>query len=159
MSFSGVVADAPLTEGVTGRRVVAWLVDAVIVGLTIGLLHVALWFLGFLTLGLGWFLIGGLWVLPLAYIFVFDARPGATRADSGERCRSLTADTGTGAGLCSVLCGDDVGRRHLADRGVLHPAGTLPARHRRRRSGAAHGGGAAGAGVAGAPGAIRGALS
>jgi uncharacterized RDD family membrane protein YckC len=42
----------------------------------IGLLHAALWFLGFLTLGLGWFLIGGLWVLPLAYAFVFVASPG-----------------------------------------------------------------------------------
>jgi uncharacterized RDD family membrane protein YckC len=76
MSFSGVAQAAALTDGVTGRRRAAWLVDAIIVGIAMTVLAVALWILGFITLGLGWFLLGGLWVLPIAYVFVFVASPG-----------------------------------------------------------------------------------
>ena len=39
-------------------------------------LHLALWVLGFITFGLGWFLLGGLWAIPLAYVFLFVASPG-----------------------------------------------------------------------------------
>jgi uncharacterized RDD family membrane protein YckC len=81
MSFSGQAADMPLTDGVTGRRVLAWIVDATIVGVALCLLQTVLWLLGFLTLGLGWFLINGLWVLPLIYTSGFvvsdlQATPG-----------------------------------------------------------------------------------
>ena len=76
MSFSGLAGEAPLTEGVTGRRVVAWLVDAVAVGLLLVALHIALWIAGFVTFGLGWFLLGGLWVIPLVYVFAFVTSPG-----------------------------------------------------------------------------------
>ena len=76
MSYAGLADEAPLTDGVTGRRVVAWLVDAIIVGLLLVALHLALWVLGFLTFGLGWFLLGGLWAVPLAYVFIFVTSPG-----------------------------------------------------------------------------------
>ena len=76
MSFSGLAGEAPLTEGVTGRRVVAWLVDAVAVGLLLVALRIALWIAGFVTFGLGWFLLGGLWVIPLVYVFAFVTSPG-----------------------------------------------------------------------------------
>ncbi len=74
--MSGFVNDVILTEGVVGRRVLAWCVDALIVGLTLAVLHLLLWIVGFLTFGLGWFLLGGLWVLPIAYMIAFVASPG-----------------------------------------------------------------------------------
>jgi uncharacterized RDD family membrane protein YckC len=73
--MSGFVSDVALTEGVVGRRVIAWFVDAVLMGVVLAALHIVLWVLGFLTLGLGWFLAGGLWVVPLAYIVLFVASP------------------------------------------------------------------------------------
>jgi uncharacterized RDD family membrane protein YckC len=86
MSFSN--ADAPLTDGITGRRLIAWLVDALIVGVGMTGLSIVLWVLGFLTLGLGWYLLGGLWVLPLAYVFLFVASPG--QATPGQALLGLT---------------------------------------------------------------------
>jgi uncharacterized RDD family membrane protein YckC len=86
MSFS--VAEAPLTNGVTGRRVIAWLIDAVIVGVAMAVLTVVLWILGFITLGLGWYLLGGLWVLPIVYVFLFVASPG--HATPGQAMLGLT---------------------------------------------------------------------
>jgi uncharacterized RDD family membrane protein YckC len=88
MSFSGVAGEGPLTDGVTGRRVAAWLADAILVGLLLVLLHLALWVLGFLTFGLGWFLLGGLWLVPLAYVFMFVASPG--QATPGQSLLGLT---------------------------------------------------------------------
>ncbi len=40
--MSGFVSDAVLTDGVLGRRALAWLVDAILMGVILGLLHVAL---------------------------------------------------------------------------------------------------------------------
>jgi uncharacterized RDD family membrane protein YckC len=85
--MSGFVSDAELTEGVVGRRVVAWLVDATVIGISLGALHLVLWLLGFLTFGLGWFLAGGLWVLPLGYIVIFVASPG--QATPGQALMGL----------------------------------------------------------------------
>ncbi len=76
MSRSGVVDEAALTDGITGRRVGGWFIDAVIVGAILFAAHIALFVLGFLTFGLGWFLAGGLWVVPLCYAFIFVASPG-----------------------------------------------------------------------------------
>jgi uncharacterized RDD family membrane protein YckC len=87
MSFSGLAGEAPLTDGVTGRRVVAWLVDAIAVGILLVALHIAFWLLGFLTLGLGWFMLGGLWVVPLAYVFIFVTSPG--QATPGQALMGL----------------------------------------------------------------------
>jgi uncharacterized RDD family membrane protein YckC len=85
MSFSGIPDDTALTSGITGRRIGGWLVDAILVGLLLALLHLALWIVGFVTFGLGWFLLGGLWVVPVAYVFAFvassaQATPGQTLA-------------------------------------------------------------------------------
>jgi uncharacterized RDD family membrane protein YckC len=97
MSYSGVAGEAPLTDGVTGRRVVAWFVDAIAVGLLLVALHIACWVVGFLTFGLGWFLIGGLWIVPLAYVFLFVASPG--QATPGQALCGLV-----------VVSDDDLGR-------------------------------------------------
>lgn len=59
--------DALLTDGVLTRRALAWLLDAVL----IGLIAAAVWFvclmLGFVTLGLGWVLFGVIPLVPFAY--------------------------------------------------------------------------------------------
>jgi uncharacterized RDD family membrane protein YckC len=100
--MSGFVSDAGLTEGVVGRRVVAWLVDATVIGIVLVALHLVLWLVGFLTFGLGWFLAGGLWVLPLAYIAVFVASPG--QATPGQALLGLR-----------VVRNDDLGRPSPAE--------------------------------------------
>jgi uncharacterized RDD family membrane protein YckC len=76
MSGSGFVDEVLLTEGVTGRRVGGWFIDLLIMAIVLTALNIALWVLGFLTFGLGWFLLGGLWAVPLVYIILFVASPG-----------------------------------------------------------------------------------
>jgi uncharacterized RDD family membrane protein YckC len=68
--------DAALTDGIIGRRIIGALIDGFILGLVWLALHTTLWILGFLTFGLGWYLATGLWVVPIAYIFIFVASPG-----------------------------------------------------------------------------------
>lgn len=81
--MSGVrwVDEAALTGGVLGRRVLAWLIDALLIAVLLGLLKLTLFLLGLVTLGLGWFLFGGLWIVPSAYTFLWvgstmQATPG-----------------------------------------------------------------------------------
>jgi uncharacterized RDD family membrane protein YckC len=61
------------------------------------LLPFLLWIVGFLTFGLGWFLLGGLWVLPIAYMILFVASPG--QATPGQALLGLR-----------VVRDDDLGR-------------------------------------------------
>jgi uncharacterized RDD family membrane protein YckC len=75
MSGSGFVDEVLLTEGVTGCRVGGWFIDLLLMAIVLTALHISLWILGFLTFGLGWFLLGGLWAVPLAYIVLFVASP------------------------------------------------------------------------------------
>jgi uncharacterized RDD family membrane protein YckC len=97
MSYSSFADDTALTAGITMRRLGGWLVDAIILGLALGILHVVLWLVGFVTFGLGWFLLGGLWVLPVAYVFVFVASPA--QATPGQALAGLR-----------VVRDDDLGR-------------------------------------------------
>jgi len=97
MSSSGSIDEAQLTGGVTGRRIAGWIIDAFIVGLVLGVLRLALWILGFLTFGFGWFLLGGLWVIPLVYVLAFVASPG--QATPGQAFAGLR-----------VVRDDDLGR-------------------------------------------------
>ncbi len=86
--------EAALTDGIIGRRVVASLIDGLIVGLILAALHTVLWILGFLTFGLGWYLATGLWVVPIAYIFIFVASPGqATPGQAMAGLRVVSNDT------------------------------------------------------------------
>jgi uncharacterized RDD family membrane protein YckC len=97
MSYSGFSADMALTSGITGRRLGGWLVDAILVGVVMTALSMALWILGFITFGLGWFLLGGLWVIPVAYVFGFVASPA--QATPGQSIAGLR-----------VVRDDDLGR-------------------------------------------------
>jgi uncharacterized RDD family membrane protein YckC len=101
-TMSGFVSDAVLTEGVIGRRVIAWLVDAIAVGVLLVPLRLALWLIGYLTFGLGWFLAGGLWVIDFVYIIVFVASP--EQATPGQALLGLR-----------VVRDDDLGRPQPAE--------------------------------------------
>jgi uncharacterized RDD family membrane protein YckC len=76
MNFAGgYVDETALLDGIMARRLGGWLVDAIILAVLLGALHLGLWIIGFVTFGLGWFLLGGLWVIPVAYLFAFVASP------------------------------------------------------------------------------------
>ena len=87
-------SDAPrddvLTSGVPGRRVAAWIVDALILGCILGPLA---WFLALMvsvaTLGIGWPVFTLLPLVPLAYHAGFLA--GGQAATPGMRLLGITA--------------------------------------------------------------------
>jgi uncharacterized RDD family membrane protein YckC len=67
-----------LTEGVLSRRVFAWLIDMLLIGLIVGALWFVLLLFGLLTLGLGFSLFAVLPFVPFAYHFLFVAGSSAT---------------------------------------------------------------------------------
>jgi uncharacterized RDD family membrane protein YckC len=67
-----------LTEGVLSRRVFAWVIDVLLIGLILGALLLALLLFGLLTLGLGFSLMAVLPFVPFAYHFLFVAGSSAT---------------------------------------------------------------------------------
>lgn len=87
MSGSGFVEDARLTEGVIGRRMLAWLVDGILLGLVLSVMWVVLFLFGLLTLGFGMPLLGGLWAVPTIYTFAFIASPA--QATPGQAITGL----------------------------------------------------------------------
>jgi uncharacterized RDD family membrane protein YckC len=70
-----LLQDDLLTRGVLSRRLLAWLVDLVVLSLLCGALYVSVFALGFLTLGVGWTLLGGLPFVPAAYYFLSVISP------------------------------------------------------------------------------------
>lgn len=86
MTPADVTFEAALTEGVLLRRVCAWLIDLVLIGVAVVGLWIVLVAFGVLTLGLGFPLLGLLPVVPLAYHVLFvaarrSATPGQTAMD------------------------------------------------------------------------------
>lgn len=78
--------EAALTEGVLTRRVVAWVLDFLIVGVVLAALWVVLFLFGLVTLGLGLPLLGLLPIVPFAYHTLFisggnGATPGQSMMD------------------------------------------------------------------------------
>ena len=71
----GAIADDWLTRGVPIRRVVAFLVDLLLIGVIVGVLWAGLFVFGLLTLGLGFPLLGVLPAVPPIYHFGFLASP------------------------------------------------------------------------------------
>lgn len=60
--------DEWLTDGVMGRRVAAFLIDGLLAGILVVLVHIALLTFGVLTFGLGLPLLGLLPLVPIAYL-------------------------------------------------------------------------------------------
>ena len=67
-----------LTQGVLSRRIFAWLIDILLIGLILGALWFALLLFGLLTLGFGFALFALLPFVPFAYHFLFVAGSSAT---------------------------------------------------------------------------------
>lgn len=88
-------------EGVMGRRVVAWLIDLVIVGICVAILWLVLVFFGLLTLGLGLPLLGVLPIVPIAYHVLYVAGRGC--ATPGQRLMDLTVRRDDDGGQPSLL--------------------------------------------------------
>ncbi len=91
------IDDDWLTEGVMSRRVFAWLIDMLLVGLILGALFLVLLLFGLLTLGLGLPLLGLLPVVPFCYHWLFVAGPAS--ATPGQQALGL-----------AVRRDDDLGR-------------------------------------------------
>jgi uncharacterized RDD family membrane protein YckC len=64
-----------LTDGVLTRRLLAWLVDLVVIGIIVAVMWAALFTFGVMTLGLGMPLLGLLPLGPFLYHFGFLAGP------------------------------------------------------------------------------------
>ena len=86
-----------LTEGVLARRVFAWLLDVLLIGLILAALWFVLLLFGVLTLGLGLPLLGGLPFVPFCYHLLFVAAPAS--ATPGQQALGLV-----------VRRNDDLGR-------------------------------------------------
>lgn len=71
----GGMADDPLTRGVILRRLCAWVVDALLVGVLMVTAKIGLLLVGLFTLGLGLPLLGLLPLLPVAYIALWIGSP------------------------------------------------------------------------------------
>ena len=105
MSTTVFRPDAALSEGVLARRVGAWVLDLVAVGILVLALWLVLVAFGVLTLGLAFPLMGVLPAVPIAYHILFVAGRGS--ATPGQRLMDLTvrrdADFGTPSLLQAVL--------------------------------------------------------
>lgn len=64
---SALHEDEILTSGVLSRRFAAWWVDLVLISLLMAALYAATAFFGLLTLGLGWYLLPWVSLVPFAY--------------------------------------------------------------------------------------------
>jgi uncharacterized RDD family membrane protein YckC len=81
------IDDYRLTEGVLLRRVFAWLIDVLLIGLILAALWFVLMLFGLLTLGLGLPLLGVLPFVPFCYHWLFVAGPSS--ATPGQRALGL----------------------------------------------------------------------
>ncbi|HEY2618546.1 MAG TPA: RDD family protein [Acetobacteraceae bacterium] len=91
------IDDYRLTEGVLARRVFAWLIDVLLIGLILAALWLVLLLFGVLTLGLGFPLLGVLPFVPFCYHLLFVAAPAS--ATPGQQALGLV-----------VRRNDDLGR-------------------------------------------------
>ena len=81
------IDDHWLTGGVMTRRILAWLLDMLLVGLIVAALWFVLLLFGVLTLGLGMPLLGVLPFVPFCYHLFFVA--GAWSATPGQQALGL----------------------------------------------------------------------
>ena len=79
--------DGWLTAGVMTRRILAWLLDVLLVGLIVAALWFVLLLFGVLTLGLGMPLLGVLPFVPFCYHLLFVAGPWS--ATPGQQALGL----------------------------------------------------------------------
>jgi uncharacterized RDD family membrane protein YckC len=86
---------------VRSRRVFAWLIDILLIGLLFVALWLALLVFGFVTLGLGWSLLGVLPFIPFGYHFLFVCGPSS--ATPGQQAFDLIVRRDSDLGRPSPL--------------------------------------------------------
>ncbi|GAC1344229.1 MAG: hypothetical protein NVSMB18_21470 [Acetobacteraceae bacterium] len=98
-------APDPLTDGVLTRRVLAWFIDVLIIGVLVAIAGVLVLVLGLLTFGFGFALMAGVPAIGIVYHIVFVA--GARSATPGQSMMDLVvrrdADLGPPTLLQAVL--------------------------------------------------------
>jgi uncharacterized RDD family membrane protein YckC len=83
--------DTRAFEGVRTRRILAFVLDCIIVGLLSVVFAILVFFLGFLTLGLGWMLYGIL--LPaVAILYIWNTLGSADQATTGMKMMGIRLD-------------------------------------------------------------------
>jgi uncharacterized RDD family membrane protein YckC len=96
------LTDSRLYDGVRTRRVLAFLFDVVIVAILTLLAAVLVFFLGIVTLGLGWLLYAILWP-AVALVYCAFTLGGANSATPGMRAFGLEMRTLDGGTMNPVL--------------------------------------------------------
>jgi uncharacterized RDD family membrane protein YckC len=107
MNYTSHAVDERLTEGVISRRFWAYLIDLFVIAIWITLVSIAIFFLGLLTLGLGW---GLFFLLPLTALtfIVYNAVTigGSSQATVGMRMMGLrVVDPNTGRAVSGLAAG------------------------------------------------------
>jgi len=72
---SALHEDEILTSGVLSRRFAAWWLDMVLIGVLMAVVYAATAFFGLLTLGLGWYLLPWVPVVPFLYHWLSLSSP------------------------------------------------------------------------------------
>lgn len=106
MSYTAPYTDeTPFLDGVLSRRILAWIADAILIGLLLWVLFWILTLFGFLTLGLGFGLMAVLPVVPFCYHLL--SLLGVASATPGQRMFGLVVrrndDLGPPTGIQAVL--------------------------------------------------------
>jgi uncharacterized RDD family membrane protein YckC len=83
--------DTRAFEGVRTRRILAFVLDYIIVGLLSVVFAILVFFLGFLTLGLGWMLYGIL-VPAVAILYIWNTLGSADQATTGMKMMGIRLD-------------------------------------------------------------------
>lgn len=80
--------DAFLTNGVLGRRLLAWAIDLIVIGVMMTGLVILIWLLGLVSLGFGWSLVVVLPLVPALYHGLSLLSPAS--ATAGQQLCGLT---------------------------------------------------------------------
>ena len=94
--------DSRLYEGVRSRRIMAFLLDYMIVALLVIPFAILVFFLGLLTLGFGWVLYGFL-VPAVAILYVWNTLGGPKQATSGMQMMSIRLERLDGGRVDGIL--------------------------------------------------------
>jgi len=94
--------DSRFYEGVRSRRIMAFLLDYIIVALLVIPFAILVFFLGLLTLGFGWVLYGFL-VPAVAILYVWNTLGGPKQATSGMQMMSIRLERLDGGRVDGML--------------------------------------------------------
>lgn len=89
--ITGRLDDVRAYEGVRTRRILAFVIDYIVIALLTIAFAIVVFFLGFLTLGLGWMLYGVL-VPAVALLYIWNTLGSADQATTGMKMMGIRLD-------------------------------------------------------------------